>query len=112
MQLTQPLSGDGIAKFYTIAWEYGALLEENPGVFNALLVCCHVMKLTSTTSTTFLVSGLEGSSAYRYQLTAFTGSYNMLYIAEHKNIGSALLMQLSAKFISALMQYDIVINSA
>jgi hypothetical protein len=34
MHLSQPLSEDGRARCYTIAKEYGALLEDNPGVLN------------------------------------------------------------------------------
>jgi hypothetical protein len=34
MQLSQPLSKDGIARHYTFVKKYGALLEDNPGVMN------------------------------------------------------------------------------
>jgi hypothetical protein len=34
MQLSQPLSEDGIARRHAVAREYGALLEETPGVLN------------------------------------------------------------------------------
>jgi hypothetical protein len=34
MHLRQPLSEDGIARRYAFAREYGALVEDNSGVFN------------------------------------------------------------------------------
>jgi hypothetical protein len=34
MRLSQPLSEDGLARYYVIASECGALLEDNPGVLN------------------------------------------------------------------------------
>jgi hypothetical protein len=35
MQLSQPLSEDGIARRNAFAWEYGVLLEDKPRIFNA-----------------------------------------------------------------------------